>query len=101
MDTNSLVAQARARLDHTAQKRILRERYQTKLTFAFNGGMFRASPEMITFLSLYGDQTIVVEDLYQNPVEVEANLLLEIMQRRYKEQTNAWLNEYHQMQKQR
>ncbi len=101
MDSNELVKQSRARFDHEAARRNLREKYQARLIFAHNGGMFRASPEMMVFLNLYQDQTIVVEDLYQNPVQVSAAELLEQMKMRWQEQMTAWLVEYNQINQQR
>ena len=101
MNTESLVAHARARFDHETAKRVLKEKYQAKLTFAYNGGMWRASPEMITFLSLYGEEEVVVLDLYENPVKVYAALLCHVMKERWQEQMNAWQVEYGQLSKQR
>ena len=94
MDTDQLISHARARFDHAASRRVLKEKYQGKMTFAWNGGMFRATPEMITFLSLYGDESIVLQDLYENPVEVNAKQVCEFMKERLQEQMNAWLVEY-------
>lgn len=101
MDTENLVAHARARFEHAAARRLLKEKYQAKLTFAWNGGMFRATPEMIGFLSLYDDQKIVIEDLYENPIEVNAGELRDLMQSRLQEQMNAWLVEYAELNKNR
>ena len=101
MDSKNLIEQARARFDHQAARRCLREKYQAKLSFAHAGGMFRASPEMISFLNLYRDQIIVLEDLYHNPVEVIVNDLLDCMQQRWQEQMNAWYAEYKSIESQR
>ena len=101
MNTDELVAHGRARFEHESARRTLREKYQAKLTFGWNGGMFTATPEMITFLSLYGDQCIVVKDLYDNPVEVNAQELCELMRTRHQEQMNAWLVEYKEINKNR
>lgn len=101
MDTNELIAYGRARFEHAAAKRTLREKYQAKMTFGWNGGMFRATPEMITFLSLYGDQRIVVQDLYENPVEVNAQELGDHMRARLQEQMTAWLIEHNELNKKR
>jgi hypothetical protein len=101
MDTNEIIAHSRARFEHAAAKKLLKEKYQSKLNFGWNGGMFRASPEMITFLSLYDDKQIVVQDLYENPVKVNAQELLGIMQARWQEQMNAWLIEYEELNKKR
>lgn len=97
MDTNELVAHSRARFDHHQARRVLKEKYQAKLNFAWNGGMFCAAPEMIVFLNLYGDQDIVVMDLYDTPVRVKANDLCQAMQTRWQEQMNAWFTDYEQL----
>lgn len=101
MDSNELVKQSRARFDHEAARRNLREKYQARLVFAYQGGMFRATPEMMVFLDLYRDQDIVVEDLYHNPVMVSATELSHLMRQRWQEQMTAWLVEYNQINQQR
>jgi len=101
MNTDELIAYSRSRFDHAAAKRILKEKYQAKMTFGWNGGMFKATPEMITFLSLYNDQRIVVMDLYENPIEINAKEVCDIMKARLQEQMTAWLVEYEELRKQR
>jgi hypothetical protein len=101
MDTDQLISHSRARFEHEAARRTLREKYQAKLTFGWNGGMFKATPEMITFLSLYGDERIVILDLYETPVEVNAQELCGLMKPRLQEQMNAWLVEYEELNKNR
>lgn len=101
MDTNQLIAQARSRFDHAAARKILKEKYQAKLIFAHAGGMFKSTPEMITFLTLYQDQEIVLLDLYDTPVKVKADHLCSEMQKRWYEQMNAWLVEYDELNKNR
>ena len=101
MNTDELIAHSRSRFDHAAAKRVLKEKYQAKMTFGWNGGMFKATPEMITFLSLYNDQRIVVMDLYENPIEINAKEVCDIMKARLQEQMTAWLVEYEELNKQR
>lgn len=101
MDTDALVAHARARFDHVSAKRLLKEKYQAKLIFGWNGGMFRTTPELITFLSLYGDAEIVMPDLYENPVQFKASDVCNIMKHKWQEQMNAWLVEYDELSKKR
>ena len=101
MDTNNLIAHARSRFDHAATKRLLKEKYQGKLTFAYRGGMWRAGPELqLTILSCPLGEPVLL-DLYDNPVKVDAKELMELSQTRWQEQMNAWLVEYEQLQKQR
>jgi len=101
MDTDQLIAHSRARFEHAAARRNLKEKYQAKLTFGWNGGMFKATPEMITFLSLYDDKRIVILDLYETPIEVNAKELCELMKPRLQEQMNAWLVEHNELSKNR
>jgi hypothetical protein len=101
MDTNDLVTQARSRFDHAAARRVLKEKYEAKMLFAYAGGMFKSTPEMITFLSLYSNEEIVLLDLYDTPVKVNADHLKDEMQKRWYEQMNAWLIEHEELSRQR
>lgn len=101
MDSEQLIAHSRARFDHAAAKRLLKEKYQAKLVFAYRGGMFRCSPELMVFLDLYQGQRTVLPDLYDNPVEVDTSELLQIMQARWQEQMNAWLIEHDELARRR
>ena len=100
MDTNELVAHARARFDHEAARRTLREKYQAKFTFAHAGGMWQAGPELLTALKCCTG-TVVLLDLYENPVQVTAEELYELTLQRWQEQMNAWLVEYTELNKRR
>jgi hypothetical protein len=94
MDTDELVAHGRARFEHAAAKRLLKEKYQAKLTFAYAGGMWRAGPELqVTLMSCPAADAVIL-DLYENPVRVSVPELLELSQQRWQEQMTAWLVEF-------
>ena len=100
MDTENLIAHARARFDHATAKRTLKEKYQGKLIFAHAGGMWRAGPELINILSAsleHGQQGLVLLDLYDTPVMVDYKELLKLAQERWQEQMNAWLVEHEKL----
>ena len=97
MNTESLVAHARARFDHEAAKRVLKEKYQAKMVFAHAGGMWRAGPELQTTLLTCPDAEAVIMDLYENPIKVNTKELYAMSQQRWQEQMNAWLVEYEQL----
>jgi hypothetical protein len=102
MDTNALVAHARARFDHVAAKRLLKEKYQARMVFGYNGGLFRAGPEILALLnSVPVEDDIVVLDLYENPVKVNPLELQHLAHDRWQEQMNAWLVEYDELSKKR
>ena len=50
MNTDNLLAHAKARFDHVAARRVLKEKYEARMLFAHAGGMWRAGPELITLL---------------------------------------------------
>jgi len=101
MNTDDLVAYARARFDHVTARRVLKEKYSARMLFAYNGGMFRAGPELQTTLLTCPEFTAVILDLYENPVQVDTQQLLTMSQTRWQEQMNAWLVEHEQISQQR
>ena len=94
METEKLVAHARARFDHAAAKRVLKEKYEARMLFAYAGGMWRAGPELLTVLSVCPDESAVLLDLYETPVQVDVRELELAVQQRWQEQMNAWLVEH-------
>jgi hypothetical protein len=102
MDTEQLISHSRARFEHEAARRTLREKYQAKLTFAYRGGMWRAGPELNCAIFTCGRMgEVVLEDLYKNPVKIDTTELMALSQERFNEQMNAWLVEYDQINKNR
>ncbi len=97
-----MISHSRARFEHEAARRTLREKYQAKLTFAYRGGMWRAGPELNATIFTCGRMgEVVLEDLYGNPVRIDTKELIELSQERFNEQMNAWLVEYEQINKNR
>jgi hypothetical protein len=95
MDTNALVAHSRARFDHAVARRLLKEKYEARMLFAYRGGMWRAGPELLTVLPACPVQEdIVILDLYENPVRVDPVELRHLVHDRWQEQMNAWLVEH-------
>jgi len=94
MNTENIVAHARARFDHATAKLVLKEKYEAKMLFAYNGGMFRAGPELQSTVLTCPNAEAVILDLYGNPVKINTRELLAISQARWQEQMNAWLVEY-------
>lgn len=102
MDTDALIAHARARFNHAAAKRLLKEKYEARMLFAHGGGMWRAGPELLALLqSVPVEDDVVLLDLYENPVKVSPLELQHLAHDRWQEQMNAWLLEHEQNQKQR
>lgn len=101
MDTEQLYQTARARFEHAAARKALREKYEAKMTFAQCGGMWRAGPELIAVLKACPDDTAVIVDIYENPVLIQVSDMLTSCQQRWQEQMNGWLAEYNEISRQR
>ena len=100
MDTDQLISHSRTRFDHAAARRLLKEKYQAKFTFAYAGGMWLAGPELLTLLKCCSG-TVAIRDKYENPVLVDAEELYELALQRWQEQLNAWMVEYTELNKNR
>jgi hypothetical protein len=102
MDTDALIAHARARFDHVAAKRVLKEKYQARMLFAHAGGMWRAGPELLAMLqSVPVEDDVVILDLYENPIKISPLELQHLAHNRWQEQMNAWLVEHDELSKKR
>ena len=101
MDTEQLITHGRARFEHAATRRLLKEKYQAKLVFAHAGGMWRAGPELIAVLQACPDESAVIADLYDSPIKIQVSDLLMLVQQRWQEQMWAWLAEYEESSRQR
>lgn len=87
---NELVEQIKQSTDYQTNKQILREKIQTDLHFAYNSGLFKASPELIAFLNCYDLDEMYIEDTYQNPIRVNREELLALAKEHYQMAMNAW-----------
>lgn len=97
MDTEKLVEIGRARFEHAAAKRLLKEKYQSKMLFAHAGGMWCAGPELQTMLLTCPGSEAVILDMYETPVKVDTKELYALSQQRWQEQMTAWLIEYQEL----
>lgn len=97
MDTDELFQHGRARFEHAAARRLLKEKYQAKMLFAHAGGMWRAGPELQTTLLTCPESQAVLLDLYEIPVKIDTKELYALSQQRWQEQMTAWLLEHEQI----
>jgi len=94
MNTDNLIALGRARFEHAAARRTLKEKYQARLLFAHAGGMWRASPELLVLLATVPPGDAVILDLYEIPFRVNPEDLRGHAMQHWQEQMNAWHQEY-------
>ena len=101
MDTTQLVKDIKARFNINYQKEQLREKYTAKLIFADQGGLWKATPELIGFLSSNNKQHIVIFDTYENPIKVDVNQLQLKLRETYSMVMEQWHAEYSALEKNR
>lgn len=70
MDTKQLINDVKARFKHNSAKQYLKDKYQAKLLVAYQGGLWKVTPELIVFLDSAGSSGLILLDLYDNPIKV-------------------------------
>jgi len=93
MDISTLLADAKARFSHNSAKHYLKEKYNSKLTFADQGGLWKADKQTISVLNSFDTDTVIVMDTFDNPVQVNRKELLTKLTAIYEQTMTEWLNE--------
>lgn len=101
MDTNELINDLKIRFNHNSAKDYLKNKYESKLIVADQGGLWKATIEIISFLSTSNQEQIVLMDSFNNPVKVDRILLLNKLTNIYNQVTNEWYTEWSELERQR
>jgi len=101
MDTRTLIAEAKARFNHNSAKAQLKDKYDGKFIVADQGGLWKATPELIAFLNAVDDNFVVVIDNFDNPVSVKREDLLEVLKSTYQKVMLEWYNEWKELESKR
>ena len=88
------------------QKKVLKERIAAKLTYGFNGGLFRIDRTLLTFVDMLcakgRTSGVVLLDANENPVLVDdLEVFREELFQRYFEVTNEYFDQYQKIKKSR
>lgn len=94
MDTTTLILEAKARFNHNATKAYLKEKYESKLIIAEQGGLWKADNITITLLSALTNEKVVLIDTFGNPVEVNRQELFESLSNTYNSVMQEWHAEW-------
>jgi hypothetical protein len=97
MDTKTLILEAKARFNHNSAKAQLKDKYDSKLTVADQGGLWKADQQTISFLNSFTDNYIVMIDTFSNPVQVNREHLLELLQTTYNTVMLEWYKEWKEL----
>lgn len=99
MSTEDIVTQIKQSTDYQVNKRILREKIQTDLHFAHNGGLFKITPDLLAFVQTWPIDELYLEDAYQNPIEIDKQVFLIMAQQHYQKVMNRWHEEHEKLKK--
>jgi hypothetical protein len=94
-----IVTQVRKATDFQINKQILREKIQTDLHMTHNGGMFKITPELLAFVKTWPVDELYLEDVYENPVQIDRQVFLITAQQHYQTVMNRWHQEYEELKK--
>ena len=102
MDTKTLISEAKARFNHNSAKAYLKDKYDSKLIVAEQGGLWRADQQTISFLSSMSDDNFVIlMDTFDNPVQVNREELLSVLKDTYNTTMLEWYKEWKELESKR
>ena len=92
---DKLAEEIRLATDFKTNKQILREKIQTDLHLTHNGGLFKITPELLSFVATWPEHLgLYLEDVYENPIEVNQQEFLAKARQHYQSVMNEWHNQY-------
>ena len=103
MDTKSLISEAKARFNHNSAKAQLKDKYDSKLIVADQGGLWRADQQTISFLKAMDNDNnfVVMIDTFNNPVQVNVAELLSVLVPTYNHVMLEWHKEWKELEQKR
>jgi hypothetical protein len=101
MDVKTLIQSNKARFNLNSQKEQLKEKYQSKLIFAEQGGLWKADSTLFSLLSLNQMKECVLLDIYENPIKVQREDLLNRANQVYNDTMNLWHQEFEELRSKR
>jgi hypothetical protein len=101
MEINKLISETKARFEHNLAKSYLKEKYQNNLIFADQNGLWKATPELLSYLSSSNAKTLILLDSYDNPIKVDREKLLNNANDLYTNVMEEYYTEWNELRKQR
>jgi len=101
MDTNTLLTDTKARFAHNSAKAYLKEKYESKLIVAAQGGLWKADQQTISFLASSVRIDLVIIDTFGNPVKINRQQLLDVLEFTYVDVMQEWHQEWQELESKR
>ncbi len=94
---SNIVNQIKLSTNYQTNKRILREKILTDLHMPYNNGMFKITPELLAFVATWPDDILYIEDIYQNPIQIEREEFLIKARAHYQQAMNEWHQQHEEL----
>lgn len=99
MSIETIVNQVKSATDFQVNRRLLRDRIQNDLHVPYSGGLFKITPDLIAFVNSWDTETIFLEDIYENPIELNRKDFLTTIKDHYQRIMNRWHQEFNELKK--
>lgn len=90
MTPDQLATEIKQSTDYQINKRLLREKINSDLHLAYNGGLILLSPSVLSFVATWPDQDLFLEDIYGNPIPIQRDEFLTQAREQYYSVMNSW-----------
>lgn len=94
MTPHELKSLADAQFDRAQHRKTLRETAYAAKFVPHNGGLFLAQSDLIAFLCVWQDESLIIEDHYQNPILVNRTKLLDDLKHSYSKAMKDWHEQF-------
>jgi hypothetical protein len=101
MDTKTLIGEAKARFNHNSAKAYLKDKYDSKLIVAEQGGLWKATPELIGFLASNTNDEVILVDNFENPILINRIKLYDVLDKTYNDAMHSWFTEWKELESRR
>jgi len=97
-ELDRLVQQVKLATDYQINKSALREKIQIELHLPYNNGLFKITPELLAFVATWPDDVeLFLEDVYENPIEIDKQVFLVKARQHYMAAMNSWHQQHNEL----
>lgn len=96
-EIQSLIDQINRSTDFQINKKVLKEKSLTELHVAYNNGLFLITPALIAFVAVWPDEHLYLEDVYENPIQINRTEFFELIKQHYYATMNQWCIQFNEL----
>ena len=89
-----LIDQIKRSTDVTVSRLVIKEKKDIELQIYYRGGLFKITPQLISFVSIWPIDNLILEDSYEKPIIVNKKEFLDLIINVYDSAMNKFNEEY-------